>query len=279
MQIELFHKVAFESSRNVTKAYSNSFSLAIKMLAPSLRDGIYSVYAFVRLADEIVDSFHDHDKKFLLDRFEEDVYLALENKISLNPVLHSFQLTARKYNIGIDLIDAFLESMRKDLVQSTYSKSEYLEYIFGSADVVGLMCLKVFVNGNESHYEKLKPAAMKLGSAFQKVNFLRDIKDDFELLERSYFPGVDLKNFSATDKRRIVEEIKEDFKHALEGIAKLPSTARFGVYTAYIYYKRLLFKLEQTPHSEIMQRRISVPNYQKLALIVFSFFSSKLKWA
>ena len=279
MQIDLFHKVAFESSRKVTKAYSNSFSLAIKMLAPSLRDGIYSVYAFVRLADEIVDSFHDHDKKFLLDRFEEDVYLALQNKISLNPVIHSFQITARRYNIGIDLIDAFLESMRKDLVQTTYSKSEYMEYIFGSADVVGLMCLKVFVNGNEKQYEKLKPAAMKLGSAFQKVNFLRDIKNDFELLERSYFPGVDLKNFSANDKDKIVEEIKEDFNRALEGIAMLPSTARFGVYTAYVYYKRLLFKLEQTPHSEIMQRRISVPNYQKLVLIVFSFFSSKIKWA
>ena len=249
------------------------------MLAPSLRDGIYSVYGFVRLADEIVDSFHDHDKEFLLDRFEEDVHLALKHKISLNPVLQSFQMTARRYNIGTDLIDAFLASMRKDLVQANYSKTEYLEYIFGSADVVGLMCLKVFVNGDEKQYERLKPSAMKLGSAFQKVNFLRDIKNDFELLERSYFPDVDLRQFSAGDKHKIVEEIKADFKDALEGIAKLPSTARFGVYTAYVYYKALLYKLEKTPHSEIMQRRISVPNYQKLALIVFSFFSSKIRWA
>lgn len=265
-----------DSSRRLTKAYSTSFSIAIRLLAPSIRDGIYGIYGFVRLADEIVDTFHNYNKQVLLDDFEREVNHALENKISLNPVLQSFQLNFHKYNIGRDLVDAFLKSMRQDLHKSSYSREEYLSYIYGSADVVGLMCLKIFVEGNHAEYEKLKAPAMRLGSAFQKVNFLRDIRNDFENLARTYFPGVDLTNFSASDKEKIISEIKDDFKAAYGGIKALPKKAQLGVYIAYVYYYKLLKKLEHTPPSEILHRRIRIPNYRKVGLIAYGWCSHKI---
>jgi len=276
MNIELYNKVSLENSKRLTKAYSSSFSIAIRLLAPSLREGIYGIYGFVRLADEIVDTFHNYNRQVLLDDFEREVNHALENKISLNPVLQSFQLTFHKYNIGRDLVDAFLKSMRQDLHKSSYTKEEYLSYIYGSADVVGLMCLKIFVDGDEKEYERLKNPAMSLGSAFQKVNFLRDIRNDYQHLARTYFPDVDLSNFSSKDKEKIITEIKTDFESAYQGIKMLPKKAQMGVYIAYIYYFRLLKKLERTPPSEIMHKRIRIPNYRKFGLVAYGWCSHKI---
>jgi phytoene synthase len=276
MNIELYNKVSLENSKRLTKAYSTSFSIAIRLLGPGLREGIYGIYGFVRLADEIVDTFHDYDRQLLLDNFETEVKHALENKISLNPVLQSFQLTFHKYNIGKDLVEAFLKSMRQDLHKFSYTKEEYLSYIYGSADVVGLMCLKIFVDGDEKEYDRLKKPAMSLGSAFQKVNFLRDIRNDYENLARTYFPGVDLSNFSLKDKEKIIAEIKGDFESAYQGIKILPKKAQMGVYVAYIYYYRLLKKLERTPPSEIMHRRIRIPNYRKIGLVAYGWCSHKI---
>ena len=243
----LFDEVSLICSKKVTSAYSTSFSTAVNMLSPTLRPAIYSIYGFVRFADEIVDSFHDWDNAYLLEKFEQDLNEAIEMQISLNPILNSFQQTVRKYNIDRGMIDAFLKSMRMDLLKTNYqTKEEYQEYIYGSADVVGLMCLKVFVNGDNEKYEELKDSAMRLGSAFQKVNFLRDLKDDYEVLNRSYFPKVDLRTLNNQAKKDIILEIEEDFKEAYKGIKELPIEAKFGVYTAYIYYKRLLSKLKRT---------------------------------
>ncbi|MET0946565.1 MAG: phytoene/squalene synthase family protein, partial [Flavobacterium sp.] len=236
----LFDTVSIKCSKLVTQNYSTSFSLAVKMLSPSIRDGIYSIYGFVRFADEIVDSFHDYDKENLINDFEKEHYKAMEMGISLNPILNSFQHTVKQYNITDDLVQAFLKSMKQDLIKSTYNtQTEYEDYIYGSADVVGLMCLKIFVKGNNQKYEQLKYEAMRLGSAFQKVNFLRDLKDDNLVLNRNYFPGVDLKSFDENAKTTIIKEIEEDFRIAYQGIVKLPMEAKFGVYTAYIYYKKL----------------------------------------
>lgn len=233
----LFDTVSFDCSRKVTSAYSTSFSAAVRMLAPSIRQDIHNIYGFVRFADEIVDTFHDYDKKRLFESFEKDLELALEDGISLNPILNSFQHTVRKYNIGRDLIDAFMHSMRLDLSKSVYeTKEEYNQYIYGSADVVGLMCLTVFVKGDRKKYDALKDAAVKLGSAFQKVNFLRDLKADFEGLNRTYFPGTDLRRLDEAAKLEIVREIETDFAQAYSGIRLLPMEAKFGVYTAYVYY-------------------------------------------
>jgi phytoene/squalene synthetase len=248
------------------------------MLAPSIREAIYSIYGFVRFADEIVDSFHGFDKKTLINDFENEYYKAQKMGISLNPILNSFQQTVVKYNISDDLIQAFLKSMKMDLIKSEYhNKQEYDEYIYGSADVVGLMCLKVFVNGDEQKHNELKDEAMRLGSAFQKVNFLRDLKDDNLVLNRNYFPGVDLNTFDENAKNRIVIEIEEDFRIAFQGIKKLPLEAKFGVYTAYVYYKKLLNKLEKTPYYEIGNSRIRVSNYTKARLFANSFVTYKLK--
>jgi len=274
----LFDNVSFKCSKLVTKSYSTSFSLAVNMLSPSIRDGIYSIYGFVRFADEIVDSFHEYDKENLINDFEKEYYKAIENKISLNPILNSFQHTVKQYNITDDLIQAFLKSMKLDLIKSNYNtQTEYEDYIYGSADVVGLMCLKVFVKGNNQKYEQLKSEAMRLGSAFQKVNFLRDLKDDNLVLNRNYFPGVDLKSFDENAKTAIIQEIEEDFKVAYQGIIKLPIEAKFGVYTAYIYYKKLLKKLQNTPYYEIGNSRIRVSNYTKAGLLAQSFVTYKLK--
>lgn len=274
----LFDDVSFKCSVLVTKSYSTSFSMAVHMLAPSIRDAIYSIYGFVRFADEIVDSFHGFDKKTLIDDFENEYYKAQKLGVSLNPILNSFQQTVNKYNISDDMIQSFLNSMKMDLVKSDYhSKEEYDEYIYGSADVVGLMCLKVFVNGENTKYEELKEEAMRLGSAFQKVNFLRDLKDDNLVLNRNYFPGVDLKSFDENSKALIIQEIEEDFRVALEGIKNLPIEAKFGVYTAYVYYKKLLKKLEKTPCVEIRNSRVRISNYTKGILFANSFVTYKLK--
>ena len=274
----LFDQVSFKCSKLITKNYSTSFSLAVNMLSPSIRDAIYSIYGFVRFADEIVDSFHDYDKEYLINDFEKEYYKAMEMGISLNPILNSFQHTVKQYNITDDLIQAFLKSMKLDLVKSDYNtQTEYEDYIYGSADVVGLMCLKVFVAGKDHKYEQLKYEAMQLGSAFQKVNFLRDLKDDNLVLNRNYFPGVDLKSFDENAKNTIIKEIEEDFKIAYQGIVKLPIEAKFGVYTAYVYYKKLLQKLKNTPYYEIGNARIRVSNYTKAGLLAQSFVTYKLK--
>ena len=274
---QLFDEVSFTCSKNITKKYSTSFSLAVNLLSPKIREAIYSIYAFVRFADEIVDSFHDFNKKELLNEFEQDYYKAYNQNISLNPILNCFQHTVKKYNITDDLIQSFLKSMRADLNKETYETvEEYNEYIYGSADVVGLMCLRVFVNGDEEKYASLKGSAMKLGSAFQKVNFLRDLKDDYELLHRSYFPGINFEKLSVTDKEAIISDIESDFKEAFLGIKGLPLEAKFGVYTAYVYYKRLLKKLNRTPSEEIMTTRIRISNPLKISLLAKSFLVFKL---
>jgi len=274
---KLFDETSFNCSKIVTKKYSTSFSLAVYMLSPKIREAIYSIYAFVRFADEIVDSFHSHDKEFLLNEFEADYYKAHKNNISLNPILNAFQHTVKKYNVTDDLIQSFLKSMKADLNKETYNTvEEYNEYIYGSADVVGLMCLKVFVDGDTEKYDELKFSAMKLGSAFQKVNFLRDLKDDYELLNRSYFPGVNLKELTADEKAEIISDIEADFNEALIGIKNLPLEAKFGVYTAYVYYKRLLNKLNNTPSAEILNTRIRVSNPLKISLLAKSFVVYKL---
>lgn len=275
---QLFDDVSFKCSKLVTKNYSTSFSLAVYMLSPIIRDAIYSIYGFVRFADEIVDSFHGFDKEELINDFEKEYYKSYNSGISLNPILNSFQHTVKKYNITDDLIQAFLKSMKLDLVKSDYnSKAEYDEYIYGSADVVGLMCLKVFVAGKDHKYEQLKDEAMRLGSAFQKVNFLRDLKDDNLVLNRNYFPGVDLNSFDENAKRMIIKEIQDDFDVAYQGILKLPIEAKFGVYTAFVYYKKLLKKLENTPCHEIGNARIRVSNYTKAGLLAQSFVTYKLR--
>jgi 15-cis-phytoene synthase len=272
----IFDTVSFECSRNVTKSYSTSFSSAVKMLAPSIRQDIYNIYGFVRFADEIVDTFHDYNKENLFDLFETDLEAALQNKISLNPILNSFQFTVHKYQIPNTLINAFMKSMKMDLIKTKYTTvDEYNEYIYGSADVVGLMCLKVFVNGDDKKYQELEHSAMRLGSAFQKVNFLRDLKADFEDLSRTYFPNTDLSNLNEDSKNQIIKEIEADFKAGYEGIVNLPLEAKFGVYTAYIYYKKLLSKLKKTPSAEIKNTRIRVPDYQKYGLFAKCYFNYK----
>lgn len=275
----IFDTISFECSRNVTKTYSTSFSSAVRMLAPSIRQDIYNIYGFVRFADEIVDSFHDYNKEELFHLFQLDLDAALRNKISLNPVLNSFQHTVTKYNIPDELIAAFMRSMKLDLTKMTYdTHEEYNEYIYGSADVVGLMCLKVFVNGDDAKYDALKDAAMRLGSAFQKVNFLRDLKADFEGLNRTYFPETDLNQLNEASKNKIIQEIEADFRAGFEGIINLPLEAKFGVYTAYVYYKKLLYKLSKTPSAEIKNTRIRVPDYEKFGLFAKCYFSYKLNF-
>jgi 15-cis-phytoene synthase len=268
---DLFDKVSLKSSKMVTNAYSTSFSLGIKFLSNRFHDPIYSVYGFVRFADEIVDSFHDFNKKELLADFRKQTYAAIEQKISLNPILNSFQNAVNQYKIPIELIDTFLDSMEMDLENIEYDRAAYEKYILGSAEVVGLMCLKVFLEGDEETYLKLKPEAMALGSAFQKINFLRDLNADYDKLGRTYFPGVDLKEFNDETKRQIEEEIEEDFYQGYLGIKKLPKSARFGVYVAYVYYYSLFSKIKSTPSSAILQQRIRIPNNQKFALLFKSY--------
>ena len=274
---ELFDKVCADCSRNVTKTYSTSFSLATRMLSKNIRQDIYNIYGFVRFADEIVDTFHNYDKEILLNRFIDELEYSLKNDISLNPILNSFQITVKKYNIDKHLIDSFLSSMRLDLEKKEYSNYEdYKSYIYGSADVVGLMCLKVFVQGDTDMYEELKPYAISLGSAFQKVNFLRDYKADLKELNRTYFPNLVNKSFDDAAKKKILNEIKDDFATALKGIYMLPNNSKFGVYAAYKYYKRLLKKLDKTSTSVIKNKRVRVPNYQKVDVLARSYVRYRL---
>ena len=273
----IFDKVSADCSKNVTNSYSTSFSLATKMLSKNIRQDIYNIYGFVRFADEIVDTFHDYDKKELLNRFIDELNFSLKNKISTNPILNSFQHTVNKYNIDYRLIDSFLKSMKMDLKKIKYnSEKEYKQYIYGSADVVGLMCLKVFVSGDEETYKKLKPSAMALGSAFQKVNFLRDLNADFHDLNRTYFPNLDFKDFDDQSKMLIMEDIENDFRKALKGIYELPNNSKFGVYAAYKYYRRLLVKLKRTSYMKIKNERVRVPNYQKVDVLARSYVRYRL---
>ena len=273
----IFDDVSNDCSKIVTKTYSTSFSLATKMLSKKIRQHIYNIYGFVRFADEIVDSFHDYNKEMLFKDFSSDLEKSLKNKIHLNPILNSFQATYHKFNIDKDLVDSFMSSMKKDLYKTKYmSNQEYEDYIYGSADVVGLMCLKVFVNGNTKKYEELKSFAMRLGSAFQKVNFLRDLKADHDGLKRSYFPNLNIEEFDEESKQIILSEIDKDFSHALKGIFQLPSSAKFGVYTAYKYYLKLLNKLRKTPPLKIKSSRIRVPNYQKVNVLARSYVRYRL---
>ncbi|MFL2666514.1 MAG: phytoene/squalene synthase family protein [Flavobacteriaceae bacterium] len=274
---KLFDNVSEICSKAVTESYSTSFSLATKMLSTSIRQDIYNIYGFVRFADEIVDSFHNYNKEELLNNFEKELKYSLENKISLNPILNSFQKTVHKYNIDVKLINAFLKSMRWDLNKKQYlDKSEFDEYVYGSADVVGLMCLKVFVEGDNKMYKELRIPAMALGSAFQKVNFLRDLKEDYEGLNRSYFPKLNFENFNEESKLIILKEIESDFSKAIKGIFNLPNSARFGVYTAYKYYLKLLNKLKSTPPIKIKSTRIRVPNYEKMNVLARSYVRYRL---
>lgn len=273
-QFDIYNSVSTSVSRMMTEQYSTSFSLAIRLLPGEVRKNIYNIYGFVRLADEIVDTFHRQDKALLLRRLREELNVSIDQKLSTNPVIHSFVQTYEQYNIGYTLVEAFLESMERDLHQIRYDREAYEQYIFGSADAVGLMCLKVFVGGDILEYERLKHSAAKLGSAFQKVNFLRDVKDDFEKLNRTYFPDVNLNNFTAHDKSAIIQEIYNDFREALAGIRQLPKPVRPGVYLAYLYFYQLLKKLEMTPPAEIMRRRISVNPLQKMALFAQSYFAN-----
>ena len=268
----LFDQVSHQCSKLVTESYSTSFSLATRMLSNEIRQDIYNIYGFVRFADEIVDTFHQYNKAELFERFEQDLEHSLHDKISLNPILNSFQETVHKYSINREHINAFMQSMKWDLSKKVYdSEKDYKQYIYGSADVVGLMCLKVFVKGDQLLFDTLKESAMALGSAFQKVNFLRDLKADYDHLERTYFPNVDMNCFDEKSKQLIISEIEADFKNGLSGIFKLPDDAKFGVYTAYKYYMRLLKKLKKVPSTQIKSKRIRVPNYQKADVLARSF--------
>ena len=273
----LFDSVSHQASKTVTKTYSTSFAMATKMLSATIRQDIYNIYGFVRFADEIVDTFHDYDKEALFNHFESDLELALEQKISLNPILNSFQETYHRYKIDNHLVDSFMKSMRMDLHKNTYlTEEEYKTYIYGSADVVGLMCLKVFVKGDVDKYESLKDAAMSLGSAFQKVNFLRDLKADYEDLSRTYFPNTDLSQLDEVSKKAIIDDIEQDFVKGLNGIKLLPIEAKFGVFMAYRYYNQLLKKLKKTPALDIKSSRIRVPNYKKFELLTRSYVKYQL---
>jgi 15-cis-phytoene synthase len=272
----IFDDVSIRCSRLTTRLYSTSFSLGILCLSKELRDPIYSVYGFVRLADEIVDSFHQYDKEDLLKRFKQDTFKSINEKISLNPILNSFQKTVHKYGIEQYLVEQFLKSMEMDLLQKAYDGNQFREYILGSAEVVGLMCLRVFCNGNDEMYERLKRQAMKLGSAFQKVNFLRDLRADFSSLGRSYFPEIDLEHFNDQSKRKIEAGISNDFNEALKGIKALPHSSRFGVYVAYVYYLALFRKIRNTPSKLVMNRRIRIRNRYKATLLAYSYLKHQL---
>jgi phytoene/squalene synthetase len=272
----LFDTISHQSSKLVTNTYSSSFSLGIRFLAKKFHNPIYAIYGFVRFADEIVDSFEGFNKKELLEDFKKDTYKAIEQKISLNPILNSFQEVFHQYQIDINLVNTFLNSMEMDLQEQQYDQSLYEKYILGSAEVVGLMCLKVFVSGDSTAFEELKPFAMKLGSAFQKINFLRDLKDDFQTLGRTYFPGINMEEFNATVKKEIEADIEADFRAGYEGILQLPKNARFGVYMAYKYYFKLFKKIKAKSAQNILTERIRIPNYRKMRILLTSYVRHNL---
>lgn len=265
--MHLFLDVSQHCSKITTEKYSTSFASAIKLLHKDLRTPIYNIYGFVRFADEIVDTFHGYDQKGLLQQFKTETFAAIQKQISLNPILHSFQFTVNQFGIKTHLIDAFFASMEQDLHKLEYDRQAYVDYIYGSAEVVGLMCLFIFCEGDASMYSALKPYAQSLGAAFQKVNFLRDIKADNQTLERMYFPGCNFLNFSEDDKQHIEEDIKKDFEHAYKGIVRLPVKARFGVYVAYKYYLSLFNKIKKVKAQKIMEERVRIPNYGKALIL------------
>lgn len=273
----LFDKLSIEISKLTTKTYSTSFSMGISFLHKHLRNPIYSIYGFVRLADEIIDSFDGYDKRKHLNELREQTYLAIKDQISLNPLLNAFQQTVRDYDIDHTLIESFLKSMEMDLDKKSYNKEYYDQYIFGSAEVVGLMCLHIFTEGNKILYEQLRFNAMKLGAAFQKVNFLRDIKEDYHRLGRCYFPNVNISNFCSQSKEQIESEINEDFTYALEGIRRLPDSSKAGVYLAYVYYYSLFKKIKRLSASKIMNERIRINNGKKFGLMINSVIERKMK--
>lgn len=272
----LYDSVALKCSEITTKSYSTSFSLGILSLAKKYHSPIYSIYGFVRFADEIVDTFHEHDKTTLLKEFREETYKAIQNKISLNPILHSFQLAVNKYKIDKELIDSFLHSMEMDLNPYLYDRVTFETYILGSAEVVGLMCLRVFCEGNEEEYQRLKPQAMRLGAAYQKINFLRDMKADYFSLGRAYFPLLKIESFDEAAKREIENEIDKDFQEGLRGIRNLPIGARFGVYVSFVYYYNLFKKIKKMPPARILEERIRISDTRKYALILSSYVKHKL---
>lgn len=272
----LYDNVSIRCSRLTTRAYSTSFSLGIRCLNKQLRDPIYAIYGFVRFGDEIVDTFHTADKVLLLNKFRQDTFQAIEQGISLNPILHSFQKIVNQFGIDRPVIEQFLKSMEMDITMTAHDQASYEEYILGSAEVVGLMCLRVFCNGNTELYEQLKPQAMKLGSAFQKINFLRDLNADYNGMGRMYFPGVDLSRFDQDTKRLIEKDIAADFRQGLEGILRLPRSSRFGVYMAYVYYQALLRKIMNTPAHRVVQSRIRIRNRHKIRLLFTSFIRHRL---
>jgi len=274
--MNLFHEVSQDCSRITTEKYSTSFSSAIRLLHKDLRTPICNIYGFVRFADEIVDTFHGFDKAMLFEEFKKATYDAIERGISLNPILHSFQMTVNQYKIDHALIDAFLYSMELDLGKHTYDRAGYETYIYGSAEVVGLMCLYIFCEGNQAQYDALKPAAKSLGSAFQKVNFLRDVKADFEGLDRMYFPDCDFANFTHADKLAIEQDIQKDFDEAYAGILNLPIKARFGVYVAYKYYLSLFKKIQRLEPAHILESRIRIPDYGKAFILAKAGIRSQL---
>lgn len=274
---KIYHKVSFETSRLVTRSYSTSFSIGVRCLDPSIRDAVYSIYGFVRFADEIVDSFHGFNQEMLLDEFEDDYYRALNAGISLNPILNSFQHVVKIYHIDDNLVQAFLKSMRSDLSKQKFNNHEISEYIYGSAEVVGLMCLRVFVKGDDELYRELKPYAQRLGAAFQKINFLRDLQHDTEELKRSYFPILKDNPLNEESKKTILNEIYQDYRQALIGIRKLPRESRLGVYTAYLYYRKLTSKIAKTKAEQLMQKRIRISNTMKIMLLGKAYISSKLQ--
>jgi hypothetical protein len=276
MSIRLFDETSKDISKRISLNYSTSFSLGIKLLSKDFRWAVFSTYGFVRVADEIVDTFHGHNKDRLLADFKNQTYQAIQEGISTNPVLHSFQLAANQFGIENNLIEPFFKSMEEDLDTTSHSVNSYEEYIYGSAEVVGLMCLKIFCNGNNSQYDELVPYARSLGAAFQKVNFLRDIKSDVEERGRVYFPGVDFSNFTDENKLEIIQDVKKDFDHAFIGIKMLPIGCRLGVYTAYIYYLKLLEKIERTTANEVLQSRIRIPNSQKMVLLAKSYVQERM---
>ena len=271
----LFEELSYEVSKKTTQKYSTSFSVGILALAPTIRRAIYAIYGYVRLADEIVDSFHGYDKKKLLNRFKTETDIALKEGIALNPILQSFQEVVHRYDIDKALIQQFLHSMEMDLHQLEYNSSLYKDYIHGSAEVVGLMCLQVFTEGNRDKYLELRPYAMKLGSAFQKVNFLRDLKDDYHTLGRTYFPSIDMRSFDNNTKIQIEHEIHKEFEEALIGIKQLPASSMFGVYLAYKYYLSLFYKIRKKSSSEILSCRIRIPNTQKALVAFMSYLRYK----
>ncbi len=273
---EIYDAVSFESSRVVTKSYSTSFTLGIKMLDKKMHKPIYGIYGFVRLIDEIVDTFKAGDTRRMLEEAKIETHRAIEEKISLNPIIHAFQIVVNQYNIEWEMVDAFFNSMEMDLENTKYDNLRYEEYIYGSAEVVGLMCLKVFCHGDEAYYQELKAPARSLGAAFQKVNFLRDVQADYEDRGRVYFPGVNFDNFTLADKRAIEKDIEKDFEDAMVGILKLPRAARFGVYVAYKYYAQLLKKIQNTPPSEILNSRIRIPDGAKYLLSATSYLKYRL---